>query len=439
MWKKVIKRLRPIHFYFISLLLQLVIFVIHRFYPFQLNDDPWFELFAKKLILQDGGPIIWSPDGDLITHSPLQIGKYYNWRPIGYSLFLSLIFFIKTNDYFLVRTIYQMLVYSFIPVMFYRVCKNYFSGNENSELKSKISVMIFIFNPLFLVGHLQSLDTWLKTLFVIIAFLLIFENGNRNIVYLIIVFTGIFLIAPIGFISIMLFLFFAKILKMISLKKFFIITITMTTIIFFYGLRNYYTFGRFDLSNSSFGYNLWLGNNERTLDFLKRHFGDGATIEDKILPHFKDRFKFLSNYSEYEKNDFFTKNALDFILKNPLVTIELIFWKAIGFWSPLRIRESHYTESPIKTIIAFIYQAPLVLNFFISFVLFVIRKEWRYNKPKLLIFSFAIFWFLPYLIFFTLSRYRTPIEFLLIILLVENAYKFYEKVKHFLAFSKNSV
>lgn len=419
---KTLKTLRPLYFYFLSVLLQLTVFLIYQVFPINLNEDPWFELFAKKLVYHGGEPIIWSSSGDLITNSPLQMGEYYNWRPIGYSLFLSIIFLVTSSNFFLIRTLAQIFIYSFIPVIFFRICKEYFAKNSEPEFKSSICTLIFIFNPSFLVGPLQSLDTWFKALFVMITFLLILRNDKNTLLLLILSLTAIYLITPIGFVSIMLFLLFISVIKIFPWKKFLYLSLIMTAIIFLNGFRNYAAFGKFDVTNSSSGYNLWLGNNEKTLDFLKKHFGDGSTIEDKILPHFNQKFKFVADFSEYEKNKFFTEQALNFILKNPLITLESIFWKGIGFWSPLRVRTNHYSESSIKTVLSFIYQAPLILAFFISFLLFLIRKEWRYDRLKLVFMSFAIFWFLPYLIFFAMARYRTPIEFILIIFFVDILY-----------------
>lgn len=427
MHMKTLKVFKPFYFYFLSVLLQLTVFLIYQVFPFNLNEDPWFELFAKKLVYHNGEPIIWSSNGDLITNSPLQMGEYHNWRPIGYSLFLATIFLVTSKNFFLIRTLLQILIYSFIPVIFFQICREYFHRNSKSELISSICTLIFIFNPSFLVGQLQSLDTWFKTLFVMITFFLIMKNDKNTLLFLVPALTAIYLIAPIGFVSIMLFMFFISIIKIFSRKKFLFLSLVMTVIILLNGLRNYSAFGKFDVTNSSFGYNFWLGNNEKTLDFLRKHLGDGSTIEDKILPHFNQKFKSIAAYSEYEKNNFFIKQALNFMLKNPLTTLEAICWKGFGFWSPLRVRTNHYSESLIKTVLSFIYQAPLTLAFFVSFLLFFVKKEWKWNKPKLLLISFAIFWFLPYLMFFTMARYRTPIEFIFIILLVENIYKFFMK------------
>ncbi len=402
-----------------------------------MNYDPWFELYAKKLVQQPGEPIVWGPDGDLrTTFSPLQIGNYYNWRPIGYSLFLSLIYLFKLGDYEFVRAIYQMLIYSLIPVIFFKICKRYFNSNGN-DFRPQISALIFIINPLFLVGFLQSIDTWLKTFITMIIIFLVFENDKKSKILLIPALIFLYLITPIGFLSVFLFIITLSFLKHFSLRFISLITIALIVVIILFGIRNYSITGKFDITNSSVGYNLWLGNNEATLDFLKEHLGDCATIEDKIIPLYNKKFNFLAQYSEYEKDSFFKKEAVKFILNHPIITLQNMFWKMIGFWSPIRVRKGHYTDSAIKTLLSFLYQAPLIISFFISFAFFIIKKEWKKNKLKLFLFVLTFFWFIPYLFFFTLARYRTPIEFIFIMTFVELIFD-NKKIKQ-LILSDNSV
>lgn len=422
-----LKKINSKHIFLIALLLQFFVFVINLFFPLQINYDPWFEIYARKFIEHPGEPIIWGPDGDLrTTTSHLQVGKYFNWRPIGYSLFLSIIYLFGFVNYELVRTIYQALVYSFIPVIFFKICKKYFYEDVDNK-KSLVSVLIFMLNPLYLVGFLQSLDTWLKVLVTLSIVLFIFNNDTKSKILLIPFLIFLYLITPIGFLSIVLLIITLTFLKHFSLKYFFSIAVTLTFIIMLFGFRNYYLTNHFDITNSSVGYNLWLGNNEATLEFLKSHLGDGATIEDKIIPQFNYKFKFLEKYSEYEKNKFFKEEAIKFILKHPAITLENMLWKIVGFWSPLRVRKTHYTDSKIKFLLSLIYQTPLLLTFFIMVIRFIIKKEWEINKLKLIMFLLVLFWFIPYLFFFTLARYRTPIEFVFIITFVELIYSLKEK------------
>ncbi len=77
--------------YFSTLFIQLL-FVVFVSYTdiVKPHHDFWFEKYAFNLINKDDPKISWGvgdfPDGQ--TNNAIQQGYYYNWRPIGYSIFL---------------------------------------------------------------------------------------------------------------------------------------------------------------------------------------------------------------------------------------------------------------------------------------------------------------------------------------------------------------
>lgn len=202
--------------------------------------------------------------------------------------------------------------------------------------------------------------------------------------------------------------------------------ISMAIIIFGWTLKNKILFNEYSLTYSNVGYNLWLGNNEHTYDFLKSHFGDGATIEDRIIPIYDSTWSFLSNYNEYEKNYFFTQQAISFIKENPIITIKNMFWKFVGFFSPLRMREGHWSDSKLKTFLTLAYNIPILILSLLSVIRYFLKKEYRVNKEKGIFILFIILWMLPHLIFFSSARFRAPIDFAIFILAVDYFISFYK-------------
>ena len=154
-----------------------------------------------------------------------------------------------------------------------------------------------------------------------------------------------------------------------------------------WGTRNYLLFDTFNLTNSSVGYNLWLGNNEYTNEFMRYRLGDGATIEDFIIPKFDEKWSFLKHYSEYQKDLFFKEQAGMFVINHPLETIENVFWKIIGFWSPLRMRRGHWSDSFLKQVITLITNTPFILLSILSLINFFKYTEYKKKKWKTLLVS----------------------------------------------------
>ncbi len=411
-------------FYFAILLFKSIFILMYLHLDLEPpNHDFWFEKYTINLLYSNEAKINWNNQGnyDGYTNNPPQQGIYYNWRPIGYSVFLIPPIYSGLENIDVFRTIYQLLIYSLIPIIFYFIVSFYFSDNNISNIFMIIITGLFLINPQFLISSLQSLDTWFITLFVLLSFYLLLriikDSKTQNYILYGISVSLLFFIKPNILIPFIFVLFFAyKHENKVTINKPLIsLTIILLTV-FSWGIRNYNCFNVLDFTNSSLGYNLWLGNNKYTNSFLKEHLGDGSTIEDNIVPKFNEHWKFLSKYNEYEKNNFFLTEALKFIKNNPVETIDNMFLKFIGFWSPLRVRGVHWSDSALKKYIILLYSGSLLLLSFFSILQYVYYKEYKDKSLKTILIIFMFLWMLPHLMFFSTARFRTPIDFGLVIL-----------------------
>jgi len=214
-------------------------------------------------------------------------------------------------------------------------------------------------------------------------------------------------------------LFFTKKLFFTKTVKFFIPLILLSVLTLIWGFRNKELSQIFALTHSNVGYNLWLGNNEKTNTYLKEYLGDGGTIEDKIIPYYNSKWSFLQFYSEYQKDDFFRTKAWNFVKSNPTITLSNVAWKIVGFWSPIRVRTGHWSESKLKTFLSMMFWTPLLLSSLLSVLIFFTRREYKSKYTKKLLLCFMFLWMLPHLFFFSTQRFRAPIDFGLILLTLD--------------------
>ncbi len=425
--------------YCFAFLLSVITVLILNIYKIEKpNHDLWFEKFSINWIKNNTPVVKWDnhKNADLITIFNLQKGIYYNWRPVGYSLFLvpaiKLSELINT-DFPFVRTIYQLIIFSSIPAFLYLFLLNFFRQLKDVKIISISIAILFTLNPTYLVSSMQSLDTNLITLLTLLVVLLLFQQKNNNpksYIYVIILLIFLFFTKPIAIFPFFSLLIILLIIGETDFKKNYVIILTFVSLfIITWGFRNYHYFGTYDITNTSVGYNLWLGNNQHTNEFLRMHLGDGSTIEDKIIPKYDEKWKFLSTYNEYEKDKFFKLHAWQFIKDYPLVTVENMFWKLIGFWSPLRVRDGHWSDSSLKKYLVLMFYTPLLILSLLSVIRFFWYKEYRIRKEKGLLILFMFLWMLPHLMFFSTARFRAPIDFGLYILAADVVLNYFTNIK----------
>lgn len=421
-------KINDLHIYFLALIFQLVGIVLVKtlFSNEIIIYDPRFLQAAENLLNNGSMEIHWGvgqkPAELMIKPYEIQKGIYNNWFPPGYSIFIYLTLIFDRSYSLLFIT--QLLLFSTIPVFFIKILR----ANSKDYLKDKhyfLIALIFIINPYYLVSSLWKTDTWFNTFVsIVLIYSIIKFEKERSLYYALLIsafLIVLFFLKPVAipaFLAVLLIIMFNTKKNYKNFKIFVAIFIPLIFIILSRTIINYYKNHIISFTYSNVGYNLWLGNNEFTYQFMKEHLGDGSTIEDYIIPKFDQEWKFLSYYSEYEKDKFFRKKALEYMLHNPGITIKNMMWKFFGFWSPLRVRNGHWSDSRAKKILVLIYQTPIILLAFFSISRRIFGKNFYgiYSKYLLIL---IILWIIPHLFFFSTTRFRAPIDFAIMILAVD--------------------
>jgi len=394
--------------------------------------DPRYEQLAANII-QDGSFKIElgvKKKTDQLMQHPYNIwkGVYYNWFPMGYSLILvpTMLF----DNYKTILTIFQLLLFSFIPVFLFLISKQFFRDCKYCKPVSFLIAILWCFYPYYLVSSLWRSDTWVIVLLNLITFynlIKFYDSGFRKkyVYRLAFLFTIIFFFRPLILFPYSLIIFIWGLMYVkdsLKTKHLFVLLLTIVTVVGIWTVRNYVEFHVLNLTQSNVGYNLWLGNNKYTNEFMRKRLGDGATIEDEIIPKFDKAWSFLKYYSEYEKDAFFRIEAINFIINEPIESLENMVWKVIGFWSPLRMRTGHWSDSKSKQIFTLIVHTPLLILSILSVFRYFKKKEYKKKKWKTWLILFMFLYMLPHLLFLSTARYRAPIDFGLLLLSVDYLY-----------------
>ncbi len=393
---------------------------------------PRYEQLAANIIQNGTFRIEWGVGNNQAQFMPnpyeIQKGVYYNWFPIGYSLILvpTMLF----DNYKIVLAIFQLLLFSFIPVLLFLISKHVFRDYKYCIPVSFLIAILWCFYPYYLVSSLWRSDTWVIVLLNLVTYynlIKFYDSGfKKKYVYrLAFLFTIIFFFRPLILFPYGLLIFIWGLMYVkdsLKTKNLFTLLLTIVTVVGIWTVRNYVEFHVLNLTQSNIGYNLWLGNNKYTNEFMRKRLGDGATIEDEIIPKFNKSLTFLKYYSEYEKDTFFRREAINFIIKEPIESLENVVWKIIGFWSPLRMRNGHWSDSKSKQILTLIVHTPLLILSILSVFTYFKKREYKKKEWKTWLILFMFLYMLPHLLFFSTARYRAPIDFGLLLLSVDFLY-----------------
>jgi len=394
--------------------------------------DPRYEQLAANII-QDGTlRIEWgvgNNQAQFMQHPyEIQKGVYYNWFPIGYSLILvpTMLF----DNYKIVLTIFQLFLFSFIPVLLFLISNQVFRDYKYRVPVSFLISILWCFYPYYLVSSLWRSDTWTIVLLNLITFynlIKFYDSGFRKVYAyrLVILFSMMFFFRPLILFPYGLLIFIWGLMyfkNSIKAQNLFALLLTIVSVTGIWTVKNYLEFNVISLTHSNVGYNIWLGNNKYTNEFMRKRLGDGATIEDEIIPKYDKEWAFLKYYSEYEKDTFFRREAINFIIKEPMVSLENAMWKIIGFWSPLRVRTGHWSDSKSKRIFTLIVHTPLLILSLLSVFTYFKKKEHKTKRWKTWLILFLFLFMLPHLLFFSTTRFRAPIDFGLLLLSVDYLY-----------------
>jgi 4-amino-4-deoxy-L-arabinose transferase-like glycosyltransferase len=338
---------------------------------------------AKNIIHGNGYSLFYMENSKLQHHFKEDVEPAISaYMPPGYVYFL--LPFLQIND-IAVRNVliylFHILFASIVIYLVYILTKKIF--NERTAL---IAAIISALLPEFIYAILSFSPTVIYHLLVL-SILIIFLNFEKiKFRYLYIA----FLIAStiyfrsefvLFFLMIVLFFLFMKQYK-ISAKLFFIILIMILP----WSIRNYLVFEKVVPLTTSFGLNLYRGNNAEGIG----SWGDDET-EAKISSLGIDNF-------ELEVNKIYQDKAISFIQKNPDEVLKNTFVKLFYFWV-------YYPNDPRAAYPVYLIPSIFLLLFFIYGI--AASFDW---KEHLFLYMFFIFSTMVVVIFFPMARYQTMMK-----------------------------
>ena len=317
-------------------------------------------------------------------------------RPPLYPMFLSAIYFLFGRNHFMVK-IFQVLLGAVFCVTIFFLAKKIF-GNKRIAFLSAVGCSLW---PALIVytGIIGSeiLFTFLLILFLLILTKAYITNSTKhyllggiflglaNLTRSTLVFYPLFLIIMIIFLEKR----FKKILPMLMMF------LTSMIFVFPWTIRNYNVFGRFLLVNTGAGELFWSGT---------------YIPWDGICKHGRDEhfYQLFNHKNPVENEQKMFKEGIQNIRKNPAGFIKLSIKKFFRFWfKPIG---QELTEKKYYTLgkLLYIPQIVLILLFLYGAIAF-------YTPSLLPIVTIFIYFGVMHNLITPLTRYRLPIEPLIIV------------------------
>jgi hypothetical protein len=175
-----------------------------------------------------------------------------------------------------------------------------------------------------------------------------------------------------------------------------------TVIVAPWSLRNWYVQGRFVLVSTQGGSELYKSNNPDATGVL-------ANDQAHFLNTLMHRYPKSHYLNEATRSDLFQKDALKFILENPVRFVELSFVRFIQLW------KVYSPRVPLLNSIVVMVTFGVALPFFL---IQITRRGWR-RGPEMLLLLIIVFHTAVHVVFTSAVRYRIPIEPLVIVLAIE--------------------
>ena len=376
------------------------------------------SFLLRLVICYSTGDTTWDGEGvewGILANSLSSYKSYSLWHfddllvpsvymPPGYPLLLYLIEIISFNKINYVNSIiaFQIILSTCSVYIFYQINLKLFSQGV-----SLISSLVFSIFPLnvYMPGQISSitLQVFLSLLFLLLLFLIIQKQTQKNIIFFSIV-SGLLILTRGEFIFIftiiILFNILNKKIKLANLAK---IIIIVSLVISPYVIRNYIHFNQIILVKS-LGFNLWKGNNE---------LSSVQGYEEYTNNKFQKLMSQLNNleenkYYEINRDNLFLDEAKDNLVRNPQLYLNLFLKKISSlYFIDLNSTYPNYYN--------FFHFFPLIIIAILSFpglFTFFKKKDPQLNCLVLYLFLNLII----FSVFFILPRYKLiilPIQIIL--------------------------
>lgn len=285
------------------------------------------ELFEYEDVIRH----LFAGEGFILDNSKFHLHYYAAIHPLF--TFICAGIYLLTNHSFLAVEIFQILISVATGIILYKIGSEIF--NKNAGL---IAAFFTIFHPGLIIYSTtkiasQTLDTFFFTL--IVFWILKTRRTLKISDFLLLgIFIGLAALArgtliialPIVFFYYWLSLPFKKIQVF---KKMALVLLTAVAILSPWWIRNYLIFKKpVYMTTESTGYVLWVGFNANATGTL--YALNGKEQWEEAPGELKE--KIFSQTNEIAQQDIFRREAINFIIKNPIKAITLYIKRIIYFW-----------------------------------------------------------------------------------------------------------
>ncbi|MFC1677714.1 tetratricopeptide repeat protein [Planctomycetota bacterium] len=400
-------------------------------------DAGYHDYWARAMVTDN-----WSIPTNINSFSDPEIRNRAYFRPPGYPFFLAFTYYLFDGSYLAIR-IFQMGMGLLNCVLAYLLGKTLFKRTIGLIFSAFMSVYwVFIYfegellAPILLVTLGLSLMLNLYHCYERLRFWQVFTVG---------IFLGLFaLVRPnILLFSPVVFGWMWWIGKRRNYGKRIIIPLSgvvlgAVLVVAPVTIRNYLVTGDLVLITSNAGINLYIGNNEMSDGYsagipgLEKLVGSNRW-KSSDYPKIVRAFEALEGkeMTDSEMSGYFSKKAVDYILRHPGRTLKLAAIKTLLFWGPMEVSNNKeiYYEKKNSSILRCIPGFPVVLSIgILGLIRLFLDSKVRTGKKDtealvsrrefeiaILIAIFVVIYFVSFLPFFVAGRYRVPlIPFLLL-------------------------
>ncbi len=352
--------------------------------------------------------IYWSIDGaDYDAHAQdLLAGRGYvsaegdptAYRPVGYSLFLALLYLLFGHSIVVVRVVQSIMTTALIYVLYLIAAKLF------DKKSARIAALCCALYPYFIyisgVFYPTALSTFLLA-FTVYRMLITGEEPTVERYTGLGALVGILLLIRPNFIAALpVFILWCfgslKMNRKVTYKMIALAGLCMALCVLPWATRNYLKIGSFSLSTNG-GRNFWLGNNA----------GATPSTGNEVPLTAELRREVEAARSEIEREKVYYREGMRFIKDNPGRFLSLSAGKALAFWRLYPLPSSGYKQdeglSKLASIVSF---APLLIFAVAGFIL-----SWKRHKKTNCMFLLLLLLFnIIHAFFISIVRLRLPID-----------------------------
>ena len=287
---------------------------------------PVVLFFGDATVENEWEPLLYN----LINHKTLSFEKFDDFllpnllmAPLySYYLYVFSFFNLESESFILLILLSQTILASISVGVFYKINKIFFSKKI-----SFYSSLVFSLFPIYLYSCSQISSVTLTIFFALLFYYYFFKltNNNKIIDILLLgIIGGLLILLRREFMFIVIFSsFYLFFYSKISIRNLLLIFLISLITISPYMIRNYLVFDKV-IIHSSFGFNLWKGNNQNSK--IEGSFIIPKTIQDKIDKIPKNKF-YRFNFDEI-----FLNEAINNIKKDPDRYIILYLKRATSYF-----------------------------------------------------------------------------------------------------------